>query len=90
MNIQDYVTVSVMAAVWILIQILKKPVFDRCNLGDFIPLFAALLGIIFVFWINGSITFPLFLEGLASGFAATGMNEGINAVFFREDSGTAD
>lgn len=84
MDIQEYVTVTVMAAVWLIIQILKKPVFEKFNLQDYIPLFAAVLGIIFVLWINGTITFPLFLEGLASGFAATGLNEGINAVFFKE------
>lgn len=87
MNIQEYVTVTVMAAVWLVIQVLKKPVFDKFRLMDYIPLFAAVLGIVFVLWINGQITFPLFLEGLASGFAATGLNEGINAVFFNESSG---
>ncbi len=89
MNIEEYVTVSVMAAVWLVIQLLKKPVFERFKLTDFIPLFAGLLGIIFVLWINGNISFPLFLEGLASGFSATGLNEGINA-FLKEESGHAD
>lgn len=89
MNIQDYVTVSVMAAVWLILQILKKPVFEKFGLSDFIPLVAGLLGVIFVLWINNTITFPLFLEGLASGFAATGLNEGINAVFFN-GGGDAD
>jgi hypothetical protein len=28
------------------------------------------------------VTFPLFLEGIASGFAATGFNEGINGIFY--------
>ena len=50
---------------------------------DFIPLFSALLGVLFVFWIEGEITFPFFLEGIASGFSATGFNEGINAVLFK-------
>ncbi len=90
MGIKEYVTVSVMAAVWLVIQLLKKPVFERFKLTDYIPLFAGVLGIIFVIWINGQITFPLFLEGLASGFSATGLNEGINAVFFNEESGHAD
>lgn len=89
MNIQDYVTVSVMAAVWLILQFLKKPVFEKFGLSDFIPLVAGLLGVIFVLWINNTITFPLFLEGLASGFAATGLNEGINAVFFN-GGGDAD
>ena len=85
MNIEEYVTVSVMAAVWIIIQLLKKPVFEKFNLKDYIPLFAGLLGIVFVLWINGNISFPLFLEGLARGFSATGLNEGINA-FLKEES----
>lgn len=81
MDIKEYVAVTVMAAVWLIIQILKKPVFDRFSLSDYIPLFAGLLGILFVFWINGTITFSLFLEGIASGFSATGLNEGMNAIF---------
>ena len=90
MNIEEYVTVSVMAAVWLVIQLLKKPVFERFKLTDYIPLFAGLLGIAFALWINGNISFPLFLEGLASGFSATGLNEGINSIFFSEESGHAD
>ena len=83
MDIQEYVTVTVMAAVWLIIQIIKKPVFDRFGLSDYIPLIAAVLGIVFTVWINGALDFSLFLQGLASGFAATGMNEGINAIFFK-------
>lgn len=90
MNIQDYVTVSVMAAVWLIIQILKKPVFDKFKLADYIPLVAGALGIIFVLWIHGQISFSLFLEGLASGFSATGLNEGINAVFYNEGGNDAN
>jgi len=85
MDIQEYVTVTVMAAVWLIIQIIKKPVFDRFGLSDYIPLIAAVLGIVFTVWINGTLDFSLFLQGLASGFAATGMNEGINAIFFKGD-----
>jgi hypothetical protein len=81
MDIKEYVAVTVMAAVWLIIQILKKPVFDRFGLSDYIPLFAGLLGILLVFWINGAINFSLFLEGIASGFSATGLNEGMNAIF---------
>jgi hypothetical protein len=90
MNIKDYVTVSVMAAVWLTVQIFKKPVFDKYGLSDYIPFVAGLLGIVFVLWINGQITFPLFLEGLASGFAATGLNEGINAILKEEGGSDAE
>ena len=48
MDIKEYVAVTVMAAVWLIIQILKKPLFDRFNLSDYIPLFAGVLGIAFI------------------------------------------
>lgn len=85
MDIKEYVAVTVMAAVWIIMQILKKPVFEKLNLTDYIPLFSALLGVVFVFWINGAMDFALFLEGIASGFSATGFNEGINSILFKEE-----
>ena len=84
MDIKEYVVPTVMAAVWIVMQILKKPVFEKFHLKDYIPLFSAVLGILFTVWINGQLDFSMFLQGLASGFAATGLNEGINAVFFNE------
>lgn len=87
MNITDYVVVTIMAGVWLILQILKKPVFDKFGISDYIPLFAAVLGVLFTIWLNGAFNFSLFLEGLASGFAATGLNEGINAVFFNEHGG---
>ena len=85
MDIKEYVVVTVMAAVWIIMQILKKPLFEKLNLTDYIPLFSALLGVVFVFWINGAMDFALFLEGIASGFSATGFNEGINSILFKEE-----
>lgn len=87
MNITDYVVVTIMAGVWLILQILKKPVFDKFGIADYIPLFAAVLGVLFTIWLNGAFNFSLFLEGLASGFAATGLNEGINAVFFNDHGG---
>ena len=90
MDIKEYVVVTVMAATWIIIQILKKPLFEKFKLNDYIPLFAAVLGIVFTFWLNGKIDFTLFLQGIASGFAATGLNEGINAVFFRTSEDSTD
>lgn len=84
MDISEYVVVTIMTAVWLILQILKKPVFEKLNASDYIPLVAAVLGIVFTFWIHGEITFTLFLQGVASGFSATGLNEGINAVFFNK------
>lgn len=84
MDITEYTVAAVMAAVWIIIEIIKKIVGENSKVRSYFPLVAALLGVVFVFWINGAIDFTLFLQGIASGFAATGLNEGINAVL-RDD-----
>ena len=83
MDIKEYIVVTVMAAVWLILQI-AKPLISE-NLRKYIPLFAAILGIVFTCWINMQFTFELFLQGMASGFAATGLNEGVNAVFFNNE-----
>lgn len=83
MDIKDYVVVTVMAAVWIILQIVKPLIGE--DVKKFIPLFAAVLGAVFTMWINMDFNFTLFLQGIASGFAATGLNEGINAVFFSNE-----
>ena len=88
MEIKDYVVVTVMAATWIILQIVKPLLGEKEDIKKFIPLFAAVLGVIFTFWINGKIDFMLFLQGIASGFAATGLNEGINALFFSKGGDT--
>lgn len=84
MDIKDYVAVTVMAAVWIILQIAKAVLGKDSPVLRYFPLIAAVLGVLFVLWINGRIDFTLFLQGIASGFAATGLNEGINAIFFNE------
>lgn len=85
MDIKDYVVVTVMAAVWIILQIVKPLIGEGYK--KYIPVFAALLGVLFTFWINLKFDFTLFLQGIASGFAATGLNEGINAIFFSDTAG---
>lgn len=85
MDLKEYTVTTVMVAVWLIIQMTKKPVMDRFGLRDYIPLIAGFLGIAFVFWINGRVDFVLFLQGLASGFAATGMNESVNVLFYKDE-----
>ena len=88
MDIKDYIVITIMAAVWIIAEILKKPVFEKFNIKDYIPLFCAVLGVLFNSWLNGwQFDFSIFLNGLASGFAATGLNEGIDAVFKNQNRG---
>lgn len=82
MNIEEYVTVTIMAAVWIILEIVKAIIGNNSEVKRFFPLIAAVLGVLFVFWINAKMDFTLFLQGIASGFSATGLNEGINALFY--------
>lgn len=85
MDITEYVVPTVMAAVWIILQIVKVALGEESKIRRFIPLFSALLGVVFTFWVSGTLDFTLFLQGIASGFAATGLNESVNAIFFHTE-----
>ena len=85
MDITEYVVPAVMAAVWIIIQIVKVSLNEESKIRRFIPLISAVLGVLFTLWIAKTLDFNLFLQGIASGFAATGLNESINAVFFHKE-----
>ena len=70
--IQNYVVVAIMVAVYLVCFILKKFLKDN---SKWIPLIAGLLGIGFNTWVNHGFSFDIFLNGLASGLAATGLDQ---------------
>lgn len=72
MNIKDYIVVSIMAAVYLVCEILKPFLKDKTK---WLPLLAGLLGILFNMWLNMGFSFDIFLNGLASGLSATGLNQ---------------
>lgn len=75
MNIQDYVVASICVAVYLLVMIIK-PIISEHNLNKWIPLIAGILGIFFNVWINEwTFSFDVFLNGLASGISATGLDQ---------------
>ena len=83
MNIKDYIVVSIMVAVYLICEIIKP--FLKDNNTKWLPLIAAVLGIGFNIWLNMSFSFDIFLNGLASGLSATGMNQ-----LIRQSSGYYD
>ena len=75
MNIQDYVVISICVAVYLICTIIK-PLFSQNSLNKWIPLTAGILGILFNLWINEwTFSFDIFLNGLASGISATGLDQ---------------
>lgn len=74
MNIQDYV-VAAIAVFTYLILLIVKPILPE-RLSKFIPLIAGCLGVFANIWLNKwAVTFPIVLEGLASGLSATGIDQ---------------
>ncbi len=92
MDITEYVVPAVMAGTWIVLQIVKAVLSEESKIRRFIPLFSAVLGVAFTVWVSGVLDFTHFLQGIASGFAATGLNESVNAVFYHaaEPGGESD
>lgn len=74
MNIQDYVVATIAVFTYLILLIVKPVLPQKC--GKFIPMIAGLLGIFANIWLNKwAVTFPIVLEGLASGLSATGIDQ---------------
>ncbi len=80
--IQNYVVVAIMVAVYLICEIVKPFLKENTN---WLPLIAGILGIAFNAWLNMGFSFDIFLNGLASGLSATGMNQ-----LIRQSSGYYD
>jgi len=73
MDITTYAVPVIMAVCWCVGYIVKMWIKDVDN--KFIPTICAVLGIVLNIWMNGSFSIDILLGGLASGLAATGVNE---------------
>ena len=71
-DITEFTIVGIVVAVYIICAVVKKAGIIPDKL---IPGLAGVLGILFAFWMFEDFTFNVFLQGLASGFAATGVNQ---------------
>ena len=70
--ITEYAVPAIMAAVY-LVLLMAKPLFGEKT--KWIPLAAGLLGIALNAWFSMGFDFNIFLTGLASGLAATGLDQ---------------
>ena len=74
MNIQDYVVVAIAVFTYLILAMVKPLLPETWR--RFIPLMAGLLGVFGNIWLNNwEVTFPIVLEGLASGLSATGIDQ---------------
>lgn len=74
MNIQDYVVAAIAVFTYLGLLMVKPIIPERA--GKFIPLIAGCLGIFANVWLNKwVVSFPIVLEGLASGLSATGIDQ---------------
>ncbi len=71
-DITEFTIIGIVVAVYIICAVVKKAELIR---DKWIPLLAGVLGVLFAFWMFKNFTFNVFLQGLASGFAATGVNQ---------------
>lgn len=71
MNIQEYIVPMISVGVYLIIMMVK-PFFKSTK---FLPLIAGLLGVGLNVWASMGFDFPIFLEGLASGLGATGIDQ---------------
>ena len=75
MDIREYIVGIIAVAVYLVCFIIHSiKIFDN----RWLPLVAGALGIIFNIWYSRSVDFGIFVCGLASGLAATGIDQAIS------------
>ena len=71
MDFNEYIVPMISAGTYLII-LMVKPFFKNTK---FLPLIAGLLGVALNVWATMGFDFPTFLEGLASGIGATGIDQ---------------
>lgn len=83
MNYSEYVLPMVSVAAYIICAIIKPLMKDKTK---FLPLVAAVVGIVLAFWMQGNLSFATFVSGLVSGFGATGIDQVVSIPFKQVDT----
>ena len=73
MDFREYIVPAISAGVYLIVLMIKPLI--KPEHTKFIPLAAGLLGVLLNFWASGTFSFAIFLEGLASGLGATGIDQ---------------
>ena len=76
MDFKEYIIPAIAVAVYLVFLMVKKLIPE--DYRKYIPLGAGILGVLFASWFNWSFSFQIFLEGLASGLSATGIDNAIS------------
>lgn len=83
MDFKEYIVPAIAVAVYLVFLMVKNLIPKEYR--KFIPLGAGILGVLFMAWYSWNFSFSIFLEGLASGLSATGID---NAISLLEKSDT--
>jgi len=75
MDFSTYMVPAVAVATYLVCAVLKRFMGEN---SKYLPLVAAMLGVIFAFWYQGTFGFDVFLSGMASGLGATGIDNVVN------------
>lgn len=81
--LKDYIVLVVVGICLCVGYILKNAV-PKLN-NRYIPAIMGVLGVILVFWIHGTMTSELLLQGLASGLASTGLHQLLTQLINKND-----
>ena len=76
MDFNQYIVPAVSVATYLVFLLFKNLI--PTEYKKFIPLFAGLLGVLFMAWYSFGFDFSIFLSGLASGLGATGIDQAIS------------
>lgn len=79
----DYIVLVVVGICLCVGYILKNAVPKLDN--RYIPTIMGVLGVVIVFWIHGTLTSELLLQGLASGLASTGLHQVLTQFINKND-----
>lgn len=88
MNFSEFIVPSIAAAVYLVFLMIRPILPDKGK--PFIPLMAGILGIAFMAWYETGFSFTICLTGLASGLAATGIDQAVKIPQYVETNSDDD
>lgn len=81
--VQEYIIPITAVTAFLIGALMKKWIEDKND--KYIPTFCAVIGVLFNFWVYREITPTIFVQGLASGLAATGMHQAVKQIRDNKD-----
>ena len=91
MSFSEYIVPAVAAAVYLIFLMVRPIMSEKARV--YIPLLAGIMGVGLTAWFSMGFGFEIFLQGLASGLAATGIDQAVKIPQYTADTdygGTGD